>query len=194
MKEKILNLRNEGKTYNEIKTILGCSKSTVSYYCGDDQKEKTKKRVSKRRENLIIKKLDTFKYVDKDKSYYSIPEIKNGKNLNESLRKFQKRDNNSDGYINKEINKSFTWNDVIKKFGENTKCYLSGEKINLYENNYNFDHIIPSSKGGTNELENLGILHKEVNMMKSNLLIEELFLWCSKILEHNGFTVSKNTG
>jgi len=28
---KILELRNQGKTYNEISSILGCAKSTVSY-------------------------------------------------------------------------------------------------------------------------------------------------------------------
>lgn len=33
MKDKILNLRKNGYTYNEIIKELGCSKSTVSYYC-----------------------------------------------------------------------------------------------------------------------------------------------------------------
>ena len=44
MKEKILQLRNEGKSYKEIREILKCSKSTISYHCGDGQKEKTKER------------------------------------------------------------------------------------------------------------------------------------------------------
>lgn len=44
MKEQILNLRKEGKTYNEIIEIVGCSKSTVSYHCGEKQKEKSKNR------------------------------------------------------------------------------------------------------------------------------------------------------
>ena len=52
MKDKILKLRDEGKTYNEIKEILGCSKGTISYYCGDGQKEKSKiRRKKRRREN-----------------------------------------------------------------------------------------------------------------------------------------------
>ena len=33
MKEEILKLRKEGKTYNEIVEILGCAKSTVNYHC-----------------------------------------------------------------------------------------------------------------------------------------------------------------
>jgi DNA-binding CsgD family transcriptional regulator len=33
LKQKILILRNEGKTYDEIKAILNCSKATISYHC-----------------------------------------------------------------------------------------------------------------------------------------------------------------
>ena len=33
MKEEILKLRKEGKTYNEIHKDLGCAKSTISYHC-----------------------------------------------------------------------------------------------------------------------------------------------------------------
>ena len=44
MKEEILKLRNQGYSYNEIKKILGCSKSTISYHCSLTTKEnKTKK-------------------------------------------------------------------------------------------------------------------------------------------------------
>jgi len=32
-KDKIIELRNNGKTYNEIKSELGCSKGTISCYC-----------------------------------------------------------------------------------------------------------------------------------------------------------------
>ena len=35
MKEKILTLRNDGKTYDEIVQILGCAKSTVAYHCSE---------------------------------------------------------------------------------------------------------------------------------------------------------------
>jgi transposase len=39
--EEILKLHKEGKSYNQIKEILGCSKGTISYYLGAGQKEKT---------------------------------------------------------------------------------------------------------------------------------------------------------
>jgi DNA-binding transcriptional regulator GbsR (MarR family) len=48
MKEKIIKLREDGKTYNEIVEILGCSKSTISYHCSkleinESRKEKNNK-------------------------------------------------------------------------------------------------------------------------------------------------------
>ncbi len=33
LKDKILNLRDQDKSYNEIQEILGCSKGTISYHC-----------------------------------------------------------------------------------------------------------------------------------------------------------------
>lgn len=179
MKDEILKLRSEGKTYNEIKKELGCSKSTISYYCGKGQKEKAKKRVRKRRENLIHSKVESFLY-------------RKEKNIKEGLRKFQKTDLKSKGRVDSNIKTTFTWVDVLNKFGENTYCYLSGREINLYEDNYNFDHIIPVSKNGSNDLENLGILHEKVNRMKSDLSPEELIEWCKEILEFNNYKVEKN--
>jgi 5-methylcytosine-specific restriction endonuclease McrA len=180
MKEEILKLRSEGKTFNEIKTILNCSKSTISYYCSDGQKEKTIKRTKKRRENLILSKLEKFK-------------SRKIKNTKESVRKFQKRDNDikKRGKVNNNLNTTFSWTDVIEKFGENTNCYLSGEKINLYEKGYSFDHIIPVSLGGDNSLDNLGVSNEKVNRMKTDMIPDEFINWCRKILEFNGYKVEK---
>ncbi len=52
MKENILKLRFEGKSYNEIQKILSCSKGTISYYCGKGQKEKSKNNLKSRRRKL----------------------------------------------------------------------------------------------------------------------------------------------
>ncbi len=189
MKEKILELRKEGKTYNQIVELLGCSKSTVSYHCGEGQKEKNKKRCNKRRENILLAKVERFKYRQNNDTEIPIKEDKNKKDVVESIRKFQKRDNSAKGRVDKNVETSFNWEDVLNKFSENTVCYLSGEKINLYENNYQLDHIIPASKNGNNNLDNLGILHKIVNRMKSDLTPEELIEWCIKILKYNGYEI-----
>lgn len=38
MKDAILKLKENGKTYNEIKEILGCAMSTISYHCNKNGK------------------------------------------------------------------------------------------------------------------------------------------------------------
>ena len=189
MKDEILRLRKEGKTYNEIQSILNCSKSTISYYCNDEQKEKTRNRTKKLREkNKLLQKTDNFK--SKNNNSKTLNTIKNtDKNINEKIRRFNKIEKNKK--VNKNNIQTFTWKDVIEKFGENTFCYLSGIEINLYKDEYHLDHIIPRSKGGNNSLDNLGILYKDVNIMKSDLTIDELLDWCKKILEFNGFIITK---
>lgn len=72
--------------------------------------------------------------------------------------------------------------DVIEKFGENPKCYLTGLSINYSDSStYSFDHIIPQSKGGPNTLDNLGLSHPIANIMKNVNSVEELKKWCDLI-------------
>ena len=51
-KDKILKLRAEGKSYREIQSILGCSKSTISYHCGNGNEKKRVKNDIKKKANL----------------------------------------------------------------------------------------------------------------------------------------------
>lgn len=60
LRENILELRNKGFSYNEIVTKLGCSKGSVSYYLGQNQKLKTVTRTRDRR-NKVSKFLREFK-------------------------------------------------------------------------------------------------------------------------------------
>lgn len=174
MKEKILKLRNEGKNYREIVDILGCAKSTVSYHCNETTKDLSNIKQQIRRKKGVIKtKLQRFL----------------SRTLSEKARSFQRR---KGGRLIPRIEYNFTLEQVKEKIGEIPTCYLSGQSIDLMNGkSYNFDHIIPPTKGGNNSLENLGILTSEINWMKRDLTPDEFIDICKKILIHQGYTVVK---
>lgn len=174
-RKDILKLREEGKSYNQIKSELGCSLSTVSYHCSKGQKIKTNERQKRYlSKNPLTAKVKTFV----------------NKKLKSGVRDFQRRDGNS---LLSKVTQTFNWKDILNKFGENTVCYLSGESLNLmsFEQNYHFDHIVPTNKGGDNSIDNLGITHPIANMMKTDLTVDEFLIWCEKILKYNGYKVEK---
>src|SRR4051812_44131753 len=119
MKEQILKLRQEGKTYNQICEELGCAKATVSYHCGSSQKDKTRKRSQKRRERIVIlNKVGHFQYDRR---------VKDKAEDFQRERTYRRREGSALG----KRDLTFTWKDVIEKFGWETTCYLTGKKINL---------------------------------------------------------------
>jgi 5-methylcytosine-specific restriction endonuclease McrA len=82
--------------------------------------------------------------------------------------------------------------DVLRKFGDNPSCYLTGRAINWEESDtYNFDHFVPASKGGDNSLENLRLSCPSANRAKYDLSFEEFIILCRDVLIKNGYTVSK---
>ncbi len=52
LKEQILKLRNDGKSYNKIMTKLGCSKGTISYHIGFNVRQKQNQRQSIKRKDF----------------------------------------------------------------------------------------------------------------------------------------------
>lgn len=56
-------------------------------------------------------------------------------------------------------------------------CGLCGHRIK--ERDLTVDHIIPLSRGGTNELKNLRLVHSSCNQIKGNFLDQELS-WLAK--------------
>ena len=63
-------------------------------------------------------------------------------------------------------------------------CALSGRRLN--RENSEIDHIIPKSKGGSNERSNLRWLHKDVNQAKRALNDAEFLALCKEIIDHAG--------
>jgi hypothetical protein len=59
MKDQIIKLRLEGKSYSEIQKLIGCSKGTIAYHCGTGQKAKYAINRSRARRQFKVKlKLD----------------------------------------------------------------------------------------------------------------------------------------
>ena len=165
LKEQILKLRSEGKSYNQIQKDLNCSKSTISYYCGNEQKKKAYDRVKKQRKLYPwLHKQEHFieRYKDKDVTYNS--KYFDRKKLQEYLQSV-------------------------------TTCYLSGRTVDTSDvTSYEFDHIIPISKGGDSSFENLGIATPQANRAKNDLSVVDFIELCKDVLEHNGYSVTKRSG
>lgn len=172
MKEQILKLRSEGKTYNEIKNLLKCSKSTISYYCGENQKTKTQERQKKYRANIkgiLINKLSHAQHFKRK--------------VHDNL-KFKSFITTGEFTYSKIGREKFIETCIKKPI-----CYWTGLPIDLSNRSeYELDHKIPCSKGGTNDFNNLVLAKKFANRMKSDLLPEDFLKYCKIIVDYNNVT------
>jgi len=176
MKEEILKLRQEGKSYNEIKGILGCSLGTIAFHCGKGQKEKYYNRNKAwRDENPLKMKFRKMDYRSKTAIRKKVGDFKRRTKFGE------KRLVDSDICSYKELEELFE---------KNPNCYLTGEPLEINNpSSYHLDHFIPMAKGGSNNIENLRFCTKEANQAKNDLLFDEFLELCRKVLIHNGFDV-----
>ena len=168
MKEQIIKLRQEGKTYRDIQQEVGCSLSTIAYYCGENQKEKSKNRQIQLRKNdkyVLSRKVDTY--------------IGRVENNNIAYNKsYQKRDENHKNILNKLI--------------ENPVCYLTGRKIDLSNgSSYHIDHINPYTDSRDNSIDNAQLACRDANMSKSDMSLENYLKLCKEVLEYHGYDIKK---
>lgn len=178
--EKIKELKSKGKTYNEIANELNCSKGTISYHLGLGQKEKTLNRQRKNRskEHPFISKLRCFSYKKQRKISIIVSDWKQNV-LYKKIWCFR------NGGRNENMKTNFSVEDVLNKIGENPKCYLTGVEIDIFDTkSYEFDHIIPISRGGTNDLSNLGICSAKANRAKGNMTPDEFINLCRLVVSN----------
>lgn len=182
LKEKIIELKSKGYSYNKIQKTLNCSKGTISYHCGLGQKEKNKNRVKKHRNQNVLKtKIERFSHNRKNNFKNKI--IIKDKKIKEILRlriwRFSRM--KKDKY-----KKLFNEEQLLNKIGDNPKCYLTGRCIDLNDpKSYHLDHIIPRTKGGDNSLENCGLACREANQAKHNLSLEDFIKLCQEVVKNN---------
>ena len=168
--EKIKELRSKGYTYNSIRDELGCSKGTISYHLGAGQKEKTKERRARISSTTIKigKKVDCFKRGKR-------------RSILGRATKFQRS-----GV------KTFLSSDVYKIYGDVFKCALTGRTLYWDKpEEYEYDHIHPSSKGGSNEITNLQIVCSDANRSKHGMMQEDFINLCIEVVINAGYKISK---
>ena len=179
--DKILKLRSEGKTYSQIQALLNCSRGSISYHCGPGQKEKFRQRTLKFRkaEHPYHRKMEFFSRTRVTKPL-GTPLGKIEKLLYDKIRFFC-----NGRKATGKMCMLFTVQDVIDKFGETPRCYLTGQPIDISKpSTYQFDHIIPRSRGGQNTLDNLGICTKMANLSKSSMTFDEFVNFCKLVVDN----------
>ena len=158
LKQKIHQLRAEGKSYSQIVEQLKCSKGTVAYHCNSNVKHNQNLRQQNwRNENTLKVKIRNFNHPNqyKRETYGNVR------------------------------NPLLTEDALIEKFGTHPHCYITDEPIDLNNpEEYSLDHIIPISKGGTNDISNCGLASKKANMLKNDLTYNELLTLCQTVLNH----------
>lgn len=190
LSENIHRLSKEGKNYREIKEELGCSKGTISYHLGVGQKEKAHiKGLIFRNTRPVDKKI--YQFCGKSKIYRDVTsKIKMSyiARLDIKILSFCRNVNS------KMTKKLFSTSDLLKKIGNNPKCYLTGRSIDLNKpQTYELDHIIPMSKGGSSLLENCNIACKDANRAKSNMFYDDFIKMCEDIVQNKQNNTTSNS-
>ena len=85
--------------------------------------------------------------------------------------------NGEDDHLDDEKNQKVTRKKLTQKqrhalYVKSQVCDICGKWVSEYDST--IDHIIPISRGGTNDMDNLRLIHYECNQLKGNLLDEEL--------------------
>lgn len=186
LKQQILQLKSKGFNNVQISKYLNCNISTVNYHVSPNGKNNRKKANAKfikkhnYRPNVIYIKIKTF--INKQIKEQKLSEISTKKAIYFKLSNFIRKNNCMSNKI--------TVEDIINKFGPNPTCYLTGEQIDLKQpSTYQFDHIIPASRGGDNSLDNLGICTKNANKAKNDMTQEEFIQLCHKVLVKQGYKI-----
>lgn len=186
--EEILQLREKGLSYRKIQKELRCSKGTISYHLGKCQKQKAAKRMKKMRSvHPIVRRCCSFQDGYVPTTYERILTQDFETRIKNKCKWFRYKSPKE-----KKVTTKWKHTELIEREGESPKCYLTGIEINWDDTtNYHLDHIVPRSRGGDNSLDNCGLASATANQMKGDMTVEEMMQMCKKILEYNGYKVTK---
>lgn len=176
MKEKILALRAAGQTYKQIMAELGVSKALVSYYCGENQKEKTRRRKNQMRKTAhpLVRKIENF--------CLDTRRLRTTQKL--LYRKLVAFCRETTGKFKSDM-ASFTVTELLALIGDRPTCALTGRPIDLLDaGSYALDHIVPRAKGGTNALDNCQLVCSAANKAKHDMLTADFVRLCEEVAAH----------
>lgn len=184
LKDKIIALYKEGKTYNEICDILNCSKGTISFHISDLARQKivAKRLEENERKELLIKQIRS--------SNLTLDEFNTYKNFL-SVRDFIKLKNEifERVFVTKESSISEYHKSRRRKIKEELvelkggKCQICGYKKCL--RSFQFHHLDPSKKDFT-----ISANLKRINREKVIKELDKCILVCSNCHGeiHDGIT------
>jgi 5-methylcytosine-specific restriction endonuclease McrA len=175
LKEQIIELRDQGLTYDQIKAQLQCSKSTICYHLTDQEKVNTRLRSkSFKATNPLAVKLSNFITTSR-------------KGINNKVTKFkQDQEVRQGNKAHKDLTNNLNYKEVYEILSQNSQCYLTGLEIDLSKPaTYQLDHILPISRGGTSTLDNMGLTSKDANQAKRGMTNDEFFELCASVIAHN---------
>ena len=164
---KIKKLYEQGNSYNKIVEILGCSKGTVGYHLTPNEKQRAKKRLVNMRKDPLYRR---------SMQWDGFESLKKSSNI------FRARRGS--------VNRAELLHEYIKEKFDN-KCYISGRDLPDDFREIELDHIHPESRGGSNDITNMGPTLRQSNAMKSDMTMEELLELCTDTLEYHGYEVTK---
>lgn len=178
LKDQILELKAQNKTYHEIQTQLGCAKSTISYHLGEGQKQKTLERSYKYKlNNKASTKISAFHGLTSKARHRMYTKINRFHT--------EAGDNVAGTYLTR----TFSVEDLSSKFGN--ICYLTGRKVDMDDSKtYELDHIIPKYLGGESTFENCGLACRNANRAKADMPLEEFFKLCVEVVKHNNLSLN----
>ena len=209
--DKIIILRQQGKSYREIKEKLGISKGTVAYHLGEGQKLKSFERHKKQSEG-IQRKVLSFLYIKRNKNSEIKPVTRT--DIRKKMRGFvyEKKGKyafrNTHLEVDPPVNRTWAtlgiiWPGITVKNRhfqavnqwtkqldfENGKpimfpfvrCRLSGEIIDAELSNSSVDHI--DGNRNNNRLDNFSFVSDKFNRMKSNFSHKLLYRMCEKFIK-----------